>query len=81
MEQKLGLNPVNADSDQDGTADGLEDSDQDGIGNLAEIGAGLEPWNPDTDGDGIPDGEDPDPDNPELLVLAAGQPRVLSPLE
>ena len=81
MEQKLGLNPVNADSDQDGTADGLEDSDQDGIGNLAEIGAGLEPWNPDTDGDGIPDGEDPDPDNPELLVLAAGQPRVLSHLE
>ncbi len=81
VEQRLGLNPATQDSDNDGAHDDLEDTDQDGIGNLAEINAGLDPGNPDSDGDGIPDGEDPDPLNPELLVLGAGQPRVLSPLE
>jgi SGNH domain (fused to AT3 domains) len=55
--------PLSADSDGDGLGDGLEDLDDDGVGNLGEQGYGTDPGNPDTDGDGISDGhEDSDGD-------------------
>lgn len=54
-----------ADSDDDGISDGMEDSNQNGIVDAGE----TDPCNPDTDGDGIQDGTErgittaiPDPD-------------------
>ena len=68
-----GTNPRLPDTDGDGFNDGdeidsgfdprqkdtvLEDSDQDGIYDLIEIGRGYNPSNPDTDGDGLADGDE-----------------------
>ena len=68
-----GTNPLLSDTDGDGFNDGdeidsgfdprqkdtvLEDSDQDGIYDLIEIGRGYNPSNPDTDGDGLADGDE-----------------------
>ena len=42
LERRLGLWPLLRDSDHDGTPDGDEDSDQDGLSNLAELVAGTD---------------------------------------
>ena len=56
-----GTDPEKADTDGDGTADGLEDLDNDGLNNIEESQSGTNPRNPDTDGDGIYDNEDAEP--------------------
>ncbi|WP_157410928.1 MULTISPECIES: hypothetical protein [Actinoplanes] len=48
--------PNDADSDDDGTADGAEDADGDGLTNLREQELGTRLTDPDTDGDGLADG-------------------------
>lgn len=50
------LNPLDADTDGDDTADGDEDFDADGLSNLQELASGTNPYKPDTDDDGMPDG-------------------------
>ena len=63
--------PRDADSDDDGLADGTEDDDRDGVVDPGE----TDPCNPDSDGDGVQDGTergaidgvaDPDGDGPLL---------------
>jgi hypothetical protein len=54
----LRLNPLEQDSDKNGTLDGDEDSDNDGLSNLAELAKGTSFMNEDTDGDGLTDGEE-----------------------
>ena len=48
--------PLDPDTDGDGTLDGDEDADSDGLTNLEELTGGTEPLAPDTDGDGFEDG-------------------------
>ena len=62
IEEQLGTDPNNADSDGDGIPDSQEDSDGDGIPDFVEIEMGSDPnspegsiYNADSDGDGIPD--------------------------
>ena len=62
-EKALGLIGREADTDENGTSDGLEDFDGDGLANAYEILLLTDPTHVDTDGDGVPDGEeDPDSD-------------------
>ncbi len=57
----LELNPRSSDSDGDGTPDGAEDYDGDGLGNTAErLLHGTEPAHWDTDDDGWSDGDELD---------------------
>ena len=61
----VGTDPLRADTDGDGLADGAEfdagadpwnpDTDGDGLWDGAEVAAGASPLRPDTDGDGMPD--------------------------
>jgi hypothetical protein len=44
--------------DGNGTPDGQDDWDGDGMKNGAEMSRGTDPLNPDTDGDGVLDGKD-----------------------
>jgi len=46
------LDPADADTDDDGLADGTEDANQDGVIDVNE----TDPCDPDSDGDGIQDG-------------------------
>jgi Bacterial TSP3 repeat len=56
-EFKLGLNPHLSDSNNNGISDPLEDRDQDGLTNIAELSTHLTlPDQPDTDDDGLSDG-------------------------
>ena len=48
--------PNDPDSDDDGTPDGAEDADGDGLTNLREQELGTRLTDPDTDGDGLADG-------------------------
>jgi hypothetical protein len=58
-----GYNPNDNDSNHNGTLDGDEDYDRDGLSNRGEIVMGTDPTKPDTDGDGVKDGvEDRDGD-------------------
>ena len=52
------VNPANNDSDGNGTPDGLEDSDGDGISNSRELELGTKLDVDDTDEDGINDGDE-----------------------
>ena len=55
--------PNKADTDGNGTPDGLEDPDGDHLPNIWEMRLGLDPLRKDTDGDGVRDDrEDPDHD-------------------
>lgn len=54
----LGTSPVLEDSDHNGTSDGAEDFDGDGISNAEEYGREINPNNQDTDSDGIGDWEE-----------------------
>ena len=56
-----GLDPYNADEDDNGVPDGFDDFDADGLRNEAEYRANLDPWNPDTDSDGVNDYDDVPP--------------------
>ncbi len=60
VEVALGTSPDDADSDDDGTPDGADDSDGDGITNLIETNGGVVAV--DTDGDGTIDALDLDSD-------------------
>lgn len=55
---ELALDPTLVDTDGNGVKDGDEDTDEDGLTNLQEIGLGTEPADYDTDGDGLCDGEE-----------------------
>ncbi|MEM7391547.1 MAG: Ig-like domain-containing protein, partial [Verrucomicrobiota bacterium] len=74
LEALLGLDPADADSDDDGILDGDEDFDFDGVPNRFEVLLGTDPTLLDTDGDGIADGnEDSDFDgltDAEEIALA-----------
>ncbi|MCB1057697.1 MAG: hypothetical protein KDD11_19525 [Acidobacteria bacterium] len=64
LEPLLDFDPLNDDTDGDGTLDGGEDQDQDGLADYLELLLGADPLLADTDGDGILDGdEDQDQDN------------------
>ncbi|MEK3880750.1 DUF3289 family protein [Paenibacillus sp. FSL M7-0420] len=54
----LKLNPLEPDSDKNGTADGDEDYDKDGLTNLEELLLGTSLISEDSDGDGLTDGEE-----------------------
>ncbi|MFD2881656.1 cellulose binding domain-containing protein [Paenibacillus rhizoplanae] len=54
----LKLNPLETDSDKNGTADGDEDYDKDGLTNLEELMLGTSLISEDSDGDGLTDGEE-----------------------
>ena len=76
----LGLDPESTDSDGDGTPDGEEDFDNDGLSNAGEVLLLSDPTNEDSDGDGTPDGdEDTDfdfvPDGEE--VRRGSDPRLI----
>ena len=59
MEMQLFLtDPFKKDSDKNGTDDGYEDADEDGLTNLQEIAISLNPVLKDTDGDGLTDGDE-----------------------
>ncbi len=76
-EWRLGLNPNDPDTDNDGIPDGNEDADGDGLTNLQEIVTyGTDPLDWDTDDDGLGDGweaqyglnpRDTDTDNDGIL--------------
>ncbi len=55
-EEEIGLDPLLADTDDNGIEDGDEDPDGDGRTNLEEFGDGTDPLVADTDGDGLSDG-------------------------
>jgi len=58
-EYLAGLNPNEEDSDYNGTADGAEDSDNDGLTNLEEANVyRSDPGNPDSDDDTYADGDE-----------------------
>jgi hypothetical protein len=69
-----GLDPLRADSDGDGLADGAElnasqpaahpDADGDGVPNTVEVARGTDPFNADTDGDAVNDRLDAFPLDP-----------------
>jgi hypothetical protein len=70
MEQRRGLNPLDADSDRDNLADGFEiatsrtdptkgDTDGDRLDDAFELARGLDPTSPDSDSDGHLDGSLP----------------------
>jgi Bacterial Ig-like domain (group 2)/Bacterial Ig-like domain/Bacterial TSP3 repeat len=73
VETMLGLDPDTVDSDENGTPDGDEDFDLDGLSNCGEVLAGTSPTMMDTDGDGVTDDlEDSDLDsltNAEEMTL------------
>lgn len=50
--------PTMADTDNNGTADGEEDLDNDGLTNLQEVAMGTDPGKADSDVDTLPDGEE-----------------------
>ena len=56
FETANGFDPLDADEDSNGTIDGRDDADSDGLGNAAEAAAGTNPNLPDSDGDGLNDG-------------------------
>ena len=66
----IGVGSKNNDYDGDGTPDGDEDFDQDGLTNLEEYQNRTDPTMADTDGDGVNDGAEiangTDPTNPQL---------------
>jgi hypothetical protein len=63
LEPILGLDPSDADSDDDGTPDGAEDFDDDGLPNAGEVVLRTDPTDADSDDDGVEDGaEDSDGD-------------------
>jgi hypothetical protein len=66
-EYRLGTDPLNPDTDEDGLLDG----DESNTGYwFSETNTGTDPLNPDTDGDGLLDGVE----NPELPYVDANQP-------
>ena len=68
------------DTDGDGTRDGAEDPDDDGLTNAAEQAAGSNPRVADTDGDGIGDATDPDPTHVPAPVLPGAEGCTVFPL-
>jgi len=58
VEAILGLDPADADTDNDGTPDGDEDADSDGLSDVGEFILATDPQIADTDGDGVRDGDE-----------------------
>ncbi len=58
VEILLGLDPLRADTNNNGVTDGQEDADGDGLRNAYEIEFGLNPLRRDTNGNGVGDGEE-----------------------
>jgi alpha-tubulin suppressor-like RCC1 family protein len=83
-EYLLDLDPLTADTNGDGFADGDDvandgnaadpDLDDDGLANWREIAAGTNPLNPDTDGDTVLDGVDVFPLDPTRSALPPPNP-------
>ena len=73
-------NPRLRDTDGDGTRDGVEDPDNDGLRNAAEQAAGSNPRLADTDGDGLGDATDPDPTHVPAPVLPGAEGCTVFPL-
>jgi Mg-chelatase subunit ChlD len=73
-EFRIGTNPRDVDSNNNGISDGEEDLDGDGVLNKEEQQFGSDPRYPDTDDDGISDGEEvaagTDPTNPSDPLVA-----------
>ena len=80
-ELRIGTNPYDADTDNDGILDGYEsaygldptdrsdgrlDSDNDGLSNFGEFSLGTDIGSNDSDGDGLLDGEDNFPTKPKV---------------
>ena len=68
LEVRLGLSPMDADTDGNGINDAEDDADGDGLSNSEEIARGTDPRNADTDGDGLSDGDDDDPLTAETIA-------------
>ncbi|MCF7838451.1 MAG: hypothetical protein K9N49_07450 [Candidatus Marinimicrobia bacterium] len=66
----VATNPWDADSDNDGIPDGLEDFDGDGLVNRDEQARGAHPLLPDSDDDGVADGLDAVGDNDPASALS-----------
>ena len=73
-------NPRLADTDHDGTPDGAEDPDADGLPNVAEQAAGTNPRASDTDRDGTGDATDPDPLHAPAPVLPGAESCTVFPV-
>ena len=75
LEPLLGLDPTLSDTDGNGTPDGDEDTDADGLTNCEEVQIRSDAANPDTDGDGFTDGDEvfdgSDPNDASSLPLGA----------
>ncbi|GEM_PF-5085962 len=87
-EYYAGTNPLDQDSDNDGTKDGAEDKDGDGLMNIQEQDVGSHPRLADTDDDGIADGDELigdvirslQPINDRVLSLPGGDAHLRLPL-
>ena len=73
-------NPRLADTDRDGTPDGAEDPDADGLPSVAEQAAGTNPRAGDTDRDGTGDATDPDPLHAPAPVLPGAESCTVFPV-
>ena len=58
LESRLGLDPLDRDTDDNGVTDDREDSDADGVPNGEEVQAGTDPGSQDLDGDDVADAVD-----------------------
>jgi hypothetical protein len=84
QELRLGSNPNDSDSNDDGLLDGAAfgagkslthpDMDGDGVGNALEIAQGTDPFRADTDGDGVADGADAFPLDPTRWLAPVATP-------
>lgn len=85
----LGLDPLNADTNGNGVADGAEiatsqhaahpDSDGDGVPNIVEQTRGTDPFNADSDGDGVNDALDAFPLDPTRSTAPTPNPADTTP--
>ncbi len=85
FEQQFGFDPLDRDEDDNGTADGLQDGDNDGLSNAEEQDLGTNPTLADTDGDSVSDGDEndagSDPVDADSIPRSSLLPRLLPLLQ